>query len=84
MKKTILSLLLVAVLVSVLTVAASADDGLVYGTMNIPFADFYSAEGVNYTVDAVSSACTAATASVSVTVITTVSGRRRRTFTVLT
>ena len=56
MKKTILSLLLVAVLVSVLTVAASADDGLVYGTMNIPFADFYSAEGVNYTVDAVSSA----------------------------
>ena len=37
--------------------SASADSGKVYGTMNIPYADFYSAEIDNaYAVDAVSSA----------------------------
>ncbi|MCQ2514541.1 MAG: hypothetical protein MJ089_05580 [Ruminococcus sp.] len=36
----------------------SAYDNLVYGTMNIPYADFYANEGVSSDVDAVSSATT--------------------------
>ena len=56
MKKTMVSLLLAAVLVLALGACAWADDAVVYGTMNIPFADFYAEEGVSYTVDAVSSA----------------------------
>lgn len=38
--------------------AANAADGVVYGTMNIPYADFYANEGIGYEVDAVSSATT--------------------------
>lgn len=43
--------------------ASAADSDKVYGTMNIPYADFYSAEIDNaYTVDAVSSATVARSA----------------------
>lgn len=38
--------------------AANAADDIVYGTMNIPYADFYANEGIGYEVDAVSSATT--------------------------
>lgn len=38
--------------------SASADDNLKYGTMNIPYDEFYKAEGIGYDVDAVTSATT--------------------------
>jgi hypothetical protein len=37
---------------------SNTEEVLVYGTMEIPYADFYSNEGVDYEVDAVSSATT--------------------------
>lgn len=43
---------------SVFTLPANADEGYIYGTMNIPYDEFYEAEGVGYEVDAVSSATT--------------------------
>ena len=56
MKKTVCSVLsLAAVLLAGMSV--SAEEGLLYGTMEIPFAQFYAEEGVSYEVDAVSS-CT--------------------------
>lgn len=42
---------------------ANADDSLLYGTMNIPYADFYANEKIGYEVDAVSSATTSKWAS---------------------
>lgn len=60
MKKTA-SILTVAVLTAALAVpfSAGAEENLVYGTMNIPYADFYASELENDTpVDAVSSATT--------------------------
>ncbi len=54
--KKILSFLLTSLLVlSAVPALAEADD-LVYGTMQIPYAAFYAAEGVTVDVDAVSSA----------------------------
>lgn len=41
---------------SLLTVTAAAGAETIYGTMQIPYADFYAAEGVSAPVDAVSSA----------------------------
>lgn len=38
--------------------AANAADDVVFGTMNIPYAEFYANEGIGYEVDAVSSATT--------------------------
>lgn len=54
MKKA-LSLVLAAALLSCLTAGACAET-LIYGTMHIPFAEFYAAEGVRGEVDAVTSA----------------------------
>lgn len=59
--KKILCTSLALASLSSLTVAStvvSADDELIYGTMNIPYADFYANEGVSSEVDAVSSATT--------------------------
>ncbi|MCM1008817.1 MAG: NPXTG-anchored protein [Ruminococcus flavefaciens] len=41
-----------------LTANAEETDDLIYGTMNIPYADFYANEDISYEVDAVSSATT--------------------------
>ncbi|MDE5619909.1 MAG: NPXTG-anchored protein [Ruminococcus sp.] len=41
-----------------LTAGAEESENLIYGTMNIPYADFYANEGIGYDVDAVSSATT--------------------------
>ena len=61
--KKIISLISTAACMAAFTVASlpanAADGDKVYGTMNIPYADFYSAEIENaYEVDAVSSATT--------------------------
>lgn len=64
MKRKFYSILTAAALTSALAapVSASAADDYVYGTMNIPYADFYAAEFGSapnaYAVDAVSSATT--------------------------
>lgn len=51
-----------ATILGAIPFSASADDSVVYGTMNIPYADFYKAEIADssnaYEVDAVSSATT--------------------------
>ena len=59
MKRALVSLILAVLIVLSLSVFAFAEDAPVYGTMDIPFADFYAAEGVAYDVDAVSSATNA-------------------------
>ena len=58
MKKKLSFICAAACALSVVPFTANAEDGdKVYGTMNIPYADFYAAEIENaYTVDAVSSA----------------------------
>lgn len=56
MKKSFVSFLALSVFAA-LCLPAAAEEEVVYGTMQIPFADFYAAEGVAYEVDAVSS-CT--------------------------
>ena len=56
MKQKLLSLTLAVLMVLSFSVLASAEESVLYGTMDIPFADFYAAEGVAYEVDAVSSA----------------------------
>lgn len=56
--KIIGSVLCAAVAASGLAVTSFAADDVVYGTMNIPYADFYAAEGVGSEVDAVTSATT--------------------------
>jgi hypothetical protein len=43
--------------------SAEENDSIVYGTMDIPYADFYANEGIGYSVDAVSSATTTKWAS---------------------
>ena len=57
--KVILAALLSALTISAMTtvaVAAVSDDEYVYGTMNIPYSEFYKNEGIGYEVDAVASA----------------------------
>lgn len=59
--KRILCSALAVASISVLNVAGtavSAEDNLIYGTMNIPYDEFYKNEGVMSEVDAVSSATT--------------------------
>lgn len=56
--KIIGSVLCAAVAASGLAVTSFAADDVVYGTMNIPYAEFYAAEGVGSEVDAVTSATT--------------------------
>ena len=54
-----LSIALAALMVAgALPVAVAADDTteMVYGTMTIPYAEFYRGEGVDYDVDVVTSA----------------------------
>jgi len=43
---------------STTAVQQTQQEGYIYGTMNIPYNEFYAAEGVGYEVDAVSSATT--------------------------
>lgn len=50
-------LLCAAILCGALPIASAADD-VVYGTMQIPYSEFYSSEGLTTDVDAVSSATT--------------------------
>ena len=56
MKKSFVSFLAISALLA-LSLPVSAEEEVVYGTMQIPFASFYATEGVAYEVDAVSS-CT--------------------------
>ena len=57
MKKTALLLAAACTAAAAVPFSASADDAKVYGTMNIPYSDFYAAEiDSAYEVDAVSSA----------------------------
>lgn len=48
----------IAAVQSIFPYCVNAEDDVVYGKMNIPYAEFYSGEGVGYEVDAVSSATT--------------------------
>ncbi len=67
MKKTramIMTSACIAAMLSTMPLGAFAEDEtLVYGTMDIPYADFYANEGIGYAVDAVSSATTSKWAS---------------------
>lgn len=58
LKKTMQILLCAALLTSAASLTAGAEGEVVYGTMEIPYAAFYAAEGVASDVDAVSSATT--------------------------
>lgn len=58
LKKTMQILLCAALLTSAASLTAGAEGEVVYGTMEIPYAAFYAAEGVGSDVDAVSSATT--------------------------
>jgi hypothetical protein len=44
--------------IGALPITSSADENIVYGTMDIPYAEFYANEGIGCEVDAVSSATT--------------------------
>lgn len=57
-KSLIASAVCAATALSAVPFTAGAADDIVYGTMNIPYADFYANEGIGYEVDAVSSATT--------------------------
>lgn len=58
-KKPLQAILCAALLTGALPiVSAAAESDVVYGTMQIPYSDFYAAEGVASDVDAVSSATT--------------------------
>lgn len=52
-----------AAALSAVPFASNAAGDVVYGTMNIPYAEFYANEGIGYEVDAVSSATTSKWAS---------------------
>lgn len=58
LKSIIIALLCATTISAIATVGVGAveDSEYVYGTMNIPYSDFYENEGVGYNVDAVSSA----------------------------
>lgn len=57
LKKTIQAILCAALITGALPiVSTAAEEDVVYGTMQIPYSDFYAAEGVVSDVDAVSSA----------------------------
>lgn len=53
-----LSLCMATVLSTMPIVANADDESIKYGTMEIPYAEFYANEGIEYDVDAVSSATT--------------------------
>ncbi len=57
-KKTMQAILCAALITSALPIVSAAEGNVVYGTMQIPYSDFYAAEGVASDVDAVSSATT--------------------------
>lgn len=57
-KSLIASAVCAVTALSAVPFTAGAADDIVYGTMNIPYADFYANEGIGYEVDAVSSATT--------------------------
>ncbi|MBP3919780.1 MAG: hypothetical protein J6I50_11515 [Clostridia bacterium] len=58
-KKTFQTILCTALITSVFPVAIAAQENdVVYGTMQIPYNDFYAEEGIGFEVDAVSSATT--------------------------
>lgn len=57
-RKNLQIILCAALLTSAIPLAASAAEDVVYGTMQIPYSEFYSSEGLASGVDAVSSATT--------------------------
>ncbi len=57
-KRTLQAILCAALIACALPIASAAEENIVYGTMQIPYSDFYAAEGVASDVDAVSSATT--------------------------
>ena len=59
LKKSVSLFSCLALIASMNVLSLSADEEYIYGTMNIPYDEFYSGEGIGYEVDAVSSATTA-------------------------